>query len=121
MYTRYKDKVHFVIVYVIEPHPSGSRSPYAQGEWTDANSQDKQGNPIKQPMSYSERVKLAQLLIKDDGIAVPILVDKMNNVVWQTYGPAPNLAYLIGTDKKVIVAQEWYSAREMESAIAQLR
>ncbi len=77
-------------------------------------SKDRKGNPIEQPRTYNERARLASLCIKDAGITVPMLVDRVDNSVWQEFGPAPNLAYLIGTDKKVVAAQQWYNTSEME-------
>ncbi len=117
LYAKYKDQVSFVIVYIIEPHPYGSKSPYSDSEWTSSNSIDKDGNKIKQPETYEEREVLAKLFISDDGTKVPVIIDGMDNKVWNEFGPAPNLAYLIGKDKKVIKAQTWYDAESMESAI----
>jgi hypothetical protein len=114
---KYRDQIQFIIVYVIEPYPVGSQSPYSYKEWILANSYDTQGNPIAQPQTYEERVKLASLCIKDAGITALVLVDEINNPIWQIYGPAPNLAYLIGTDDNVIEAQIWYNAAAMETAI----
>ncbi len=65
-------------------------------------------------------MQLAKKLIEDAGITVPVLIDKVDNTLWNTYGPAPNLAYLIGKDQKVIIAQQWYNSREMETAISRL-
>jgi hypothetical protein len=114
---RYGDKVQFIIVYVIEPYPVGSQSPYSYKGWTLSNSNDTQGNPVAQPQTYEERVKLASLCVKDAGITARVLVDEINNPIWQIYGPAPNLAYLIGTDDRVAEAQLWYDAGSMETAI----
>ena len=41
----------------------------------------------------------------------------MDNAVWEAYGGAPTMAYLIGTDGKVVEAQRWYDANKMETAI----
>jgi hypothetical protein len=49
------------------------------------------------------------------------VISERNNEAWKTYGPAPNLAYLIGTDKKIIVAQQWQNAIEMETTIKQIK
>jgi hypothetical protein len=114
---KYRDQVHFVVIYVVEPHPAGSASPYSGQEWTASYSQDTEGNPVGQPGTYDERAGLASMCAKDAGITALVLVDEMDNPVWQTYGPAPNLAYLIGTDRKVIEAQTWYDVSEMEASI----
>ena len=46
-----------------------------------------------------------------------MLVDEMDNPLWCTYGPAPDIAYLIGTDGKIVEKQGWYNPEEMEAAI----
>ena len=118
MLAKYRDQVHFVVVYVIEPHPVGSRSPYSDTERPSRNSYDTEGNPIKQPETYEERVRLASLCSQDAGITAVVLVDEPDNPIWEAYGPAPNLAYLIGTDGTIAEAQRWYDVARMESAIA---
>lgn len=57
------------------------------------------------------------MTINAEEITVPVLVDEMDNPLWCTYGPAPNIAYLIGTDGKIVTKQDWYNPEEMESAI----
>ncbi len=106
-----------IVVYVIESHPSGSASPYSGDEWTVANSTDSAGNPVAQPGSYEERVALARETAADEDLTVPLLVDGMDNAVWCTYGPAPNIAYLISQDGTIITRQDWYYPPAMESAI----
>ena len=62
-------------------------------------------------------MELARKTVAASGITVSVLVDEMDNPLWCTYGPAPNNAYLIGTDGKIIAKQGWYQPDEMESAI----
>ena len=70
-----------------------------------------------QPETYDERVRNAAQTIEDESLTVPVLVDGMDNAVWCTYGPAPNGAYLIGTDGRVVARQGWYGPAGMERAI----
>ena len=114
---KYHNQAQFVIVYGIESCPFGSKSPYYDTEWTNIYSYDTEDNPITQAQTYSERVSLASLCVEDTGITALVMVDTMDNVLWQTYGPAPNMAYLIGTDGEIIATQLWYNADLMESAI----
>jgi hypothetical protein len=76
-----------------------------------------EGNLLAQPVTYEERVKLASRTIAEERITVPLLIDEIDNPVWCTYGPAPNIAYLIGTDGTVVEKQAWYQPQEMEAAI----
>ena len=82
-------------------------------------SHDTEGNPISEPQTYEERVRLASLCAKDAGITATVLVDEISNPVWQVYGTAPNMAYLIGVDGKILESQLWYDVAEMERAIKQ--
>ena len=49
-----------------------------------------------------------------------ILVDGMDNKVWKAWGSAPNCAYLIGTDGRVVEAQPWFDAGPMRAALEKL-
>jgi len=95
----------------------GTTSPYSNKEWTGSYSNDEEGNPVGQPLTYEERAELARKTAVEAGINVPLLVDEIDNPVWCTYGPAPNIAYLIGTDGKIIAKQGWYTPKLMEQAI----
>ena len=50
---------------------------------------------------------------------MPVLVDEIDNPLWCTYGQRPNNAYLISTDGRVILRQDWSDSSEMEEAILQ--
>ncbi len=116
--SKYGDRIHFIIVYVIEAHPVGSPSPYSNGEeWTGPASVDAAGCDIIQPVSYKERVATARQMAEELGITVPVLIDEMDDAVWYIYGPAPNLAYLIDSQGKVHLKQGWFQPDEMEKAI----
>jgi len=95
----------------------GSACPYASEEKPSTYSRDKAGNPVSQPLTYEARLELARQTINEAGIKVPVLVDEMDNPVWCTYGPAPNIAYLVGTEGRIIIKQPWYDPKEMEKAL----
>ncbi len=94
--------MQFIFIYTREAHPVGS-----PGE----------DNPLAQPVTYEERLKLASRTIEVEGLTVPLLVDEMDNPLWCTYGPAPNIAYLIGTDGTIVEKQGWYQPELMKAAI----
>lgn len=115
----YADVVHFVHVYVPEPHPeSPDPSPYS------GYVNERAYSERRQPRSYDERVTLAReadALLEGNQL---MLVDEMTplrgNPVWCSYGPMPNLAYLIDQSGTVRVAQKWVDAVKMEAAIDEL-
>jgi hypothetical protein len=108
--------VHFVHVYVIEPHPqSPDRNPYRGGD-----SGDLEGP--SQPRTYEDRLSLAiqtdellegdQLMLVDD--LTPL---SRNNPVWCTYGPGPNCGYLIAQDGSLVEAHQWLKTDKIRDAI----
>lgn len=102
--------MHFVIIYANEAHAIDTGRP---ARYT----YDEEGNPIYEPQTYEERLEMARKTMVAEGITVSVLVDEMDNPLWCTYGPAPNNAYLIGTDGKILAKQGWYNPQQMESAI----
>jgi hypothetical protein len=120
LYVTYGDKVNFVIIYVIDPHPHGQICPYTGNFWLNYPANfDINGQPLYQPDHYAWRVdqakKMSGALISEESI--PVLVDEMDNPLWCTYGPLPNGAYLIGTDGTVIEKEGWFKKSDMETAI----
>lgn len=117
MNEKYGEEIQFIIAYTIDAHPAGSNSPYVDREWTASFSTDLEGNPVEQPSSYQDRIDLARKTSIEAGIKTLILVDEIDNPIWCTYGPAPNIAYLVGTDGKIVFKQGWYDPVKMEKAI----
>jgi len=118
--TTYDQNVHFIHLYIIEPHPmSPDVSPYygSVNEGTYST--------IGQPTTYDERIAAAQnmtpliegnqLILVDD-----LIPGNLNNPVWCTYGTCPNCAYLIGQDGVIDTTQTWFNAANMETAINNL-
>ena len=116
---KYGEKAHFILIYTIEAHPVGVISPYSDKEWTGRASTDKEGNPLGQPITYQARREMAVQAVSELAITLPVLVDEIDNPVWCTYGPAPNIGYLIGTDGVIVEKQPWYQPEQMEQAIIQ--
>ncbi len=119
--TTYDELVHFVHVFVVEPHPeSPDPSPYTGSVWEEPEYSIK-----AQAYTYDERVATAreidpllegnQLLLVDN-----LVPGALNNPVWCTYGPCPNCAYLIGQNGTIDTTQEWFKDTTMETAIDEL-
>jgi len=116
----YADVVHFVHIYIIEPHPQGpDLSPYSGRVW------EAQYSTVGQPETLYERIAVAQqteILLEGNQL---LLIDdltpgRLNNPVWCTYGTAPNSAFLIRQDGIIDTAQSWLDTAEMEKAINNL-
>ena len=98
LYAEYGDRVQFIIIYTIEAHPAEEGSPYGVRERPSPASRDSQGNPLFQPGTHEERVEQARRMVTELAISVPVLIDEMDNPLWCTYGPAPDIAYFISTE-----------------------
>lgn len=116
---RFGDAVNWLVVYTVEPHPAGSPSPYSGREWIGERNQ-REGLLIAQPADYEARVALAQRVIAEWGEQRPMVVDGMDNAVWEAYGRRPNSGFIIGTDGTVIDKQFWMDAQRMSTMLAQL-
>jgi hypothetical protein len=107
----YADVVHFVHVYVVDPHPSlPDLSPYTgRGEENNVS--------CPQPRTYEERV--ARAVVMQDSLRGNqlMLVDALENAVWCTYGPAPNSVFLIDRRGTVRLSQLTANVDELHAAI----
>lgn len=114
------ERVYFVHVYVIEPHPMApDPSPYS-GRVSEARYSTK-----RQPTTFAERVAAAaetrdlltgpQLMVVDD-----LTPGQRTNPIWCTYGTCPNCAFLIGQDGVIDTVQTWFEAGAMQGAIETL-
>jgi hypothetical protein len=116
----YAEVVHFVTVYVVEPHPqSPDPSPYTGEVWENVFS------AYRQPRTRDERAALASEAQASAGGGQRMLVDELtpdsrDNPVWCTYGPAPNPAYLIAPDGIVVAAQMRLDVSEMKASVEEL-
>jgi hypothetical protein len=113
----YDQRVHFVQVYVIEPHPQDpDPSPYRGTVW------EAEYSSKGQPKTYAERVQNARDVLPSIQGNQLQLVDDLtpgahNNPVWCTYGPCPNCAFLIRQDGILDTVQTWVDATDLQSAI----
>lgn len=100
----YGEWVHFVHVYVIEPHPqSPDISPYSGTVWEMTYSSK------SQPKTYAARVANAQAMLPLLQGNPLVVVDDLtpgqhNNPVWCTYGTCPNCSFLIGKNGVIVEA-----------------
>ncbi len=107
-----------MVKYTIEAHPAGPASPYSGKESLGSASSDRQGNPLTQLETYEERVGQASKSLNQFGIGLFVRIDEMDNPAWCTYGPAPNTAYLTGSDGDILEELGQYQSQRMEAALA---
>ncbi len=119
LYERYQDRVAFYVLYTIEAHPKGSPSPYTGGEWITAQNQ-RERLFVDQPANYKARARLASRCQAALDSHIPVLVDGMDDAVWQAYGSAPNAAYLIDSAGIVQARQDWLEPALLERKIVEV-
>jgi len=113
----YDQVVHFVHVYIIEPHPEGDPGPYSGGP---SEREYSAGHP--QPRTFPDRLAYAQQMLPEIQGDQQMLIDdltpgRQNNPAWCTYGPCPNCAFLIRPDGIIDTVQTWADAGAMQTAI----
>lgn len=92
MHQRYKNQATFLAIYVREAHPSdGWRMP--------AN--DKAGVIVAQPKTAEERTKVAQACCATLKMTMPLLVDRLDDLVGNAYSGMPDRLYVIDRDGRV--------------------
>jgi thiol-disulfide isomerase/thioredoxin len=92
LYRLYKDRATFVMVYVREAHPTDG--------WR-MESNDRAEVALAQPLTYDERVQVAQTCDARLNLGFPMLVDTMDDAVGARYSGMPSRLYLIDGAGKV--------------------
>jgi peroxiredoxin len=93
----YED-VEWLVVYVREAHPGGSR-------------------PAHQ--DFAQKVVLAKTLQGDFGEMRKIAVDTISGDMHRAYGNLPNMVYVLNPDSEVVYRCDWLSVPELERVLAQ--
>jgi len=113
LHQRYGDDMHFVVVYTVEAHPNDTPSPYSGKIWPHKKN-EQEGVLLSHPTTYEERVVLAQRLVREYGEERLIMIDGMDNAVWEEYGKRPNSAFVIAQGGEVELKQFWAEPRELQ-------
>lgn len=96
MYQDFKDVAEFRMVYINEAHASDGRRPVGYAKEKGITEHD----------NYEERCTTAQMLIDDETLTIPCLIDGMDNKVNQSYSAWPDRIFLVRTDGKLAVAAD---------------
>ncbi len=112
LYDRYRDKFHFLVVYVREAHPSDGWS-MRRNETAEI--------VLPQPTKYPERAAVAQQCEKLMGSKIPLVVDEMADPVGREYSGMPSRLYLLDADRQVLFKSgrgpHYFSPSELEEAL----
>lgn len=92
LYRKYRDRAHFVMVYVREAHPTDGWK-MESNEMVDVS--------LPQPLTYDERAKVAQICGDRLALGFPMVVDTIDDAVGSFYSGMPSRLYLIDGEGKV--------------------
>ncbi len=100
LHEQYSDEdVQFLFVYVREAHP---------------------GEDLPAHRSLDDKAEAAELFREEEGVEVPILVDKLEGKVHRQYGGWPNSTYLIDKSGRVAFRAVWTRPSVIEEALEEL-
>ena len=115
LYSQYKDRVEFFVVYVQEAHPTDG--------WQVESNID-ENILFRQHQNYDEREEAAQSCTIGLHISLPTLVEEMDNAIDEAYGAAPERLYLIGKDGRVVyhggAGPHFFDLDELDEALQSL-
>ncbi len=115
LYSRYKDRVEFFVVYVQEAHPTDG--------WQ-VESNISEDVLFRQHQSFEERDEAARSCAVGLDLSVPTLVEEMDNAIDEAYGAAPERLYLIGQDGRVVyhggAGPHFFDLDELDEALQRL-
>ncbi len=115
----YRDRVHFLLVYTIEAHPVGAESPYSAEEW-DLWINRLVG--VRVPQATDLETRREQAIASRNGLAIEpqVVVDGMDNAVWQTWGAASSPAFVIDRHGRIAARQVWIRPKRLRRVLDQL-
>jgi hypothetical protein len=119
--TLFSERIHFVHVYAVEPHPMAPDPAPHVGRVAE----DPVYSIVRQPRTYDARLANAATtrpLIVGNQIQLVDALDPEDlvNPVWCTYGTSPNATYLIGRDGIIRAAAAWTGTLRLEAALRDL-
>jgi thiol-disulfide isomerase/thioredoxin len=92
LYEKYKDRAHFIMVYVREAHPT-------DGWKMQANT--RVGVEVNQPTSFEDREQVASQFCERLDPKIPVVIDEVNDPTGHAYSGMPARLYVINPDGKV--------------------
>ena len=115
MHARYSSLIDFYAVYIREAHPSDG--------WS-MESNETVGIKIAQPKTTAERTKVASQCCSSLDMAMPLLVDTIDDAVGRAYSGFPDRLYLLDRSGKVAYkggrGPFGYKPRELEQTLVMM-
>ncbi len=102
----YGSLINIAVIYTIEAHPTDTSVYFGYINITSQNTSE--GIFFPSPATYGERKAMVDTLPSYASINAPVYIDGPCNEWWHAYGPAPNNAYIIDTDGRVLSKHGWF-------------
>ena len=115
----FRERVHFLLVYTVEAHPVGSKSPYHDAEW-DTWWNKLTGVRVRQPPDAESRLEQARVSHEKIQYQARMIVDEMDDAVWRSYGAASSPAFVIDLEGRVAARQVWIEPKEIRRVLERL-
>jgi hypothetical protein len=106
--SNYAGLLDVYVIYTLEAHPNIDTSVYF-GHVQTGTPNIQAGILYRQPSTYEQRKTVVADMLDSLAIAAPVFIDGPCNNWWNTYGPAPNNAYLIDTNGVVFSKHGWFN------------
>ncbi len=119
LYNEYKDKAKFLVIYTLEAHPVGAKSPYADREWLTWWNRFG-GVRVPQAADAAERVSQAKFSHETLEIEYPMATDRMDNGTWRAYGAASSPAFVINRKGQIALKQVWVNPKKIQQTLDKL-
>ena len=116
LYREYSEQAHFLLVYTVEAHPVGSNSPYLNREWVTSFNY-LTNTLVPQAHDFDTRLSMAKSSHEKLSVAYPMIVDNINNEIWQAYGRAPSAAFVIDINGRITLRQPWVDPKGIKDAL----
>jgi Iodothyronine deiodinase len=92
LYSKYRDRAAFYVVYIQEAHPV---------DLWQVSSNVKEGVLFSSPTTDAERSETANVCVARLAIKIPALLDGIDNRTERAYAGWPDRLYVVGTDGRV--------------------
>jgi hypothetical protein len=106
--------VDAVVLYTVEAYPDGGSGPYGASPQPPADPFP--GLKIHAHADLAARREAARLAADKLALAVPVLVDGMDDAGWMAFGRRPNAAFLIDDTGYVVARQDVFDPADMAAS-----
>jgi hypothetical protein len=102
----YSTSINIYVIYTLEAHPTDTSVYFGYVNVTSQNSSA--GILFAQPQTYGQRKDIVDTMSSFVTLNAPVFIDGPCNNWWKSFGPAPNNAYVIGTNGVVLSKHGWF-------------